>query len=419
MDNFFIYQTLRRKAGKIFPALKHQNYRLYFTGQLVSLIGTWLQTVAQGWLVFQLTHSAYLVGLVAALLNLPVLFFGVFGGVFVDRLNKQRLLIYTQAISLVLALILGTLTIFGLSNVWVVAVMAFLLGVVNAIDTPGRQALTIEMVGREHLPSAINLNIGSFNIARVIGPAIAGVLIAKVGVGFTFILNGLTFLGPLIALKQMRLNLVPVKSAQHPLLSLKTGLRYAYHHPIIRTLLIFTAITSVFGWSFTTLLPVIAETIFHQSAFGLGLLFSGFGTGAIFGTVFISIFHSRFSSRRLLLSASFLLTTAIFAFSLTSNFYIALGLMLLVGFGSASQMAVVNSSIQNNVENQLRGRVMSIFTTCNMGMLPIGSFLMGFIAEHFGSQIAISLGASIVFLFATYLYFTFTKLENIEYSAIT
>src|SRR3989344_9134241 len=180
--------SIRRRIGRIFPALKHENYRFYFSGQLISLSGTWLQTVAQGWLVFQLTHSAYLVGLFAALLNLPVLFFGVFGGVFVDRLNKQRLLIYTQAISLVLALILGTLTILGFANVWVVAVMAFLLGVVNAIDTPGRQALTIEMVGREHLPSAINLNIGSFNIARVIGPAIAGVLIAKVGVGFTFIL---------------------------------------------------------------------------------------------------------------------------------------------------------------------------------------------------------------------------------------
>lgn len=411
--------SLRLQITRLFPALKHKNFRFYFSGQLLSLSGTWLQTVAQGWLVFQLTHSAFLVGLVAALLNLPVLFFGIFGGVIVDRLNKQRILIYTQAISLFLALILGILTIWGFVNIWIVATMAFLLGIVNAIDTPARQALTIEMVGREHLPSAISLNIGSFNAARVIGPAIAGVLIAKFGVGFTFILNGFTFLGPLIALKRMRLNLIPVKSHHHPLLALKIGLRYAYHHPIIRTLLIFTAVTSIFGWSFTTLLPVIAETIFHQSAFGLGLLFSGFGIGAIFGTVFISIFHNRFSSKRLLLSASFLLTSSIFAFSLTSNFYSALALMLLIGFGSASQMSIVNSTIQGNVENHLRGRVMSIFTTCNMGMLPIGSFLMGYLAEHFGSQIAISFGATIVFLLAVYLYFTFTKLENIEYSAIT
>src|SRR3989344_2262255 len=163
MDNFFIYQTFRRKTGTIFPALKHKNYRFYFTGQLISLIGTWLQTVAQGWLVYDLTHSPFLVGLIGAIQFLPILVFGIIGGVLADKLNKQKLLIFTQAISLILALALGILTLSGLINIWIIGVLAFLLGIVNAIDTPGRQSFTIDLVGRKRLHSAISLNVGSFN----------------------------------------------------------------------------------------------------------------------------------------------------------------------------------------------------------------------------------------------------------------
>jgi MFS family permease len=412
-------ELLKKRIGKIFPALKHENYRFYFSGQLISLSGSWLQTVAQGWLVFQLTHSAYLVGLIAALQNLPVLFFGVFGGVIADRLNKQKLVIQTQIASMVLALILGVLTIFGLVNIWIVAVFALLLGLVSAIDTPGRQSLTIEMVGREHLPSAIALNVGSFNTARVIGPAIAGILISTLGVGVTFIINAFTFVGPILALRGMKLNLPAVKAPPHPLLAIKTGLSYSYRHPIIKMILIFTAITSVFGWAYVSMLPVVAEVIFHQNSFGLGLFYSVFGVGAVLGTVFVSAFHNRYSVKRLLLGGSFLFTIALFGFSLTSNFPFALGLLFISGAGIAAQMALMQSVIQNNVENHLRGRVMSIFTTAQQGMLFLGNYQIGFVSEYLGPQVAISIGAAVIFLFAIYLYLTFTKLENIEYSAIT
>lgn len=418
--NFMPVKLLQLKSSRIFPALKHENYRYYFSGQLISLIGTWLQTVAQGWLVYELTKSPFLVGLIGAIQFLPILIFGIIGGVLADRFNKRRLLIFTQAVSLVLALILGTLTILGLINIWIIGILAFLLGLINAIDTPARQSFAIDLVGREHLHSAIALNIGSFNSARVIGPAVAGFLIAKLGVGVTFILNGLTFLGPLIALILMKLNLAPSKiHHQHPVLSIKIGLHYAYRHPIIKVLLLFTIVYSIFGFSYTTMLPVIADRVFHQSAFGLGLLFSSAGLGAVFGTILVSLLYYKFSPKKLLLGGSFLFTISLFTFALTSNFTFALIILFFSGVGFASQMALINTTIQNNVENHLRGRVMSIFTTCLLGMQPIGNLQIGYISEHFGARIAISLGATIIFLFATYLYFTFTKLENIEYSAIT
>ena len=413
-------QFIRKKIGRIFPALKHENYRFYFQGQLISLSGSWMQTVAQGWLVYQLTQSPFMVGLVSALHHMPILFFGVFGGVIVDRFNKQKLILFTQGASLVLALILGLLTVTGYINVWVVSLFAFLLGLVNAIDTPARQSLIIEMVGKEHMPSAIALNVGSFNSARVFGPALAGILIARLGTGITFILNALTFLGPIIALKSMKLNLLnPPKTNQHPLLAIRQGLRYSYRHPIIKMVLIFTAVTSIFGWSYVSMLPVVAERVFHQDSFGLGLFYSSFGIGAVLGTVFISAFNNRYSVKRLLLGGSFLFTISLFAFTLTTNFPLALVFMFFSGAGIAAQMALMQSIIQNNVENSLRGRVMSIFVTAHQGMLFIGNFQIGWVAEEIGSRPAIALGASIIFVFAVYLYLTFTKLENIEYSAIT
>lgn len=411
---------LKLHLTKIFPALKHKNYRFYFSGQLISLIGTWLQTVAQGWLVYDLTRSPFLVGLIGAVQFLPILVFGIIGGVLADKFDKRKLLILTQGISLILALILGILTLLGLINIWIIGIMAFLLGLVNAIDTPGRQSFAIDLVGKEHLHSAIALNIGSFNGARVIGPAVAGFLIAKFGAGITFILNGFTFLGPLTALSVMKLAPSTEKPRQqHPILALKTGLRYSYYHPIIKTLLLFTVVFSIFGFSYTTMLPVIAERVYHQGAFGLGLLFSSAGLGAVIGTVVVSVLYTKYPTKSLLLGGSFLFAISLFIFAVTSDFTFALTLLFLSGVGFASQMALIVTTIQNNVENHLRGRVMSIFTTCLLGMQPIGNLQIGYLSEHLGSSVAISFGATIVFLFATYLYFTFTKLENIEYSAIT
>lgn len=412
-------KSVRKRIGRIFPALKHQNYRYYFSGQLVSLIGTWLQTVTLGWLVFQMTQSPFMVGLIGAVQFLPMLIFTVVGGVIADRVDKRKLLLTTQISFCILATTLGLLTVFGYANIWVIGVFAFLLGTVNAVDTPGRQSFIIEMVGREHLHSAITLNIGSFNSARVIGPAIAGFLIAVVGAGATFILNGLTFLGPIIALSTMKTKFIPPTSKHHPILAMKIGLKYAYRHPIIRTLLLFTIIFSIFGFSYTTMLPVIAERVYNQSAFGLGLLFSAAGLGAVIGTLVMAVIYTKYPPRLLLLGGSFLFASSLLAFTLTTNFVFALILLFISGIGFASQLSLINTTIQNSVENHVRGRVMSIFTTCLLGMQPIGNLQLGYLSEQIGSRPAIAIGAMIIFGFSVYLYLTFTKLENIEYSAIT
>lgn len=409
----------RRKVGRVFPALKHKSYRYYFSGQLISLIGTWLQTVTLGWLVFQMTQSPFLVGFITAIQFLPMLIFTVVGGVIADRVDKRKLLLTTQISFCILATTLGILTISGYANIWVIGFFAFLLGTVNAADTPGRQSFIIEMVGREHLYSAITLNISSFNSARVIGPAIAGFLIAAVGAGITFILNGISFLGPIIALSIMKVNPKVETKHHHPLLAMKIGFKYAYRHPIIRTFLIFTIIFSIFGFSYTTMLPVIAERVYNQTAFGLGILFSAAGLGAVVGTLFVAVFHNRFSPRKLLLIGSLMFAVSLLAFTITTNFYLALIVLFISGIGFASQLALINTTIQNNVENQLRGRVMSIFTTCLLGMQPLGNLQIGYLSEVIGSRPAIAIGASVVLVFAIYLYFTFNKLEDIEYSAIT
>src|SRR6185437_7149335 len=240
-----------------FPALQNKNYRLYFGGQLISLIGTWLQIVAQGWLVLQLTNSAFLIGLITALSTLPTLFLTLFGGVIVDQFPKKIILLFTQSAAMVLAFILGVLTVLNVITVWEIGLIAFLLGSVNAIDSPARQAFVSEMVDKEQLPSAIALNSGIFNAARVIGPSVAGLLIALIGTGGAFIVNGISYIAVIIALVIMRTSSNPVRKKINAIKAIREGLKYSFSHPIIRTLILFTGVSSIFGWSYTTVMPVI------------------------------------------------------------------------------------------------------------------------------------------------------------------
>ncbi len=401
--------SVKRKILRIFPAFRHINYRYYFFGQLISFTGSWLQTVAQGWLVFQLTHSPLMVGVVGALQFLPLFFFSLVGGVIADRVNKKGLLLITQSASLILAFALGMLTMFEMVNVWVVAVFAFLSGIVNAVDTPGRQSFAAELVSREHLPSAIAINMSTFNSARIVGPALAGILIATVGAGGTFIINALTFLAPLIALTLMDIKSEKVTHKHSALRAIKNGVKFAYTHTLIKNMLLMTMATSIFGWTFITLLPVIAERIFHQTPFGLGLMYSSVGLGSVCGLVFISAFYSRLNIKNTLLSANILFVVSIILFSLTRDFFTSLTFLFFTGMGISTQMALVISTIQNNVENYLRGRIMSIFNLCNMGMFPIGNFLLGYLAENFNSPFALRVGASIVFVFSLYIFFTLRR----------
>ncbi len=394
-----------KKIFTVFPALSNKNYRLFFWGQLISLIGTWLQIVAQGWLVLKLTNSAFLVGLVAALGTLPTLIFSLFGGVIVDRFPKRKIMIVTQASAMILAFILGILTVLNLITVWEIGFLAFLLGTVTALDIPARQAFVPEVVSKKELPSAISLNSGIFNAARVIGPGIAGFLIAFVGVGGAFLLNGISYIAVIVALILMKVEDKVFKSNLHPLVAIKEGITYSFTHPIIRTLLIFVGVISIFGWSYTTIMPVIAQNTFHQGAQGLGYLYAAGGLGAFTATFVVSVFANKISPLVFILGGNSLFAVGLILFTFTNNFTLALILLFFSGLGLLAQYAMMSTTIQHLVSDSVRGRVMSIYVLMFLGLSPLGNFQIGYLSEKFGTELAIRIGAIIVFLFGILVFF--------------
>jgi MFS family permease len=387
-----------------FPAFGSRNYRIYFSGQLVSLIGTWLQVVAQGWLVLQLTNSVFQVGLITALSSLPSLFFALPGGVIVDRFSKRKILFCTQAAAMLLAFILGLLSIFNLIVVWEIGIIAFLLGTVNAIDAPARQAFVSELVDKDQLPSAIALNSAIFNTARVIGPSVAGLLIALIGTGGAFIINGCSYVAVLAALLSLRMPEAPPKQKIDTFTAVKEGLYYSFTHPVIRTLIVFTGVSSVFGWSYTTVMPVIAQHKFHLGAAGLGYLYAASGLGSLLATFLIAAFSKKVSPLLFIFGGNALFAISIVLFSYTSDLHFALPLLFCSGLGLLSQFAMMNTMIQRIVKNEFRGRVMSIYILMFVGMIPLGNFEVGLLAEKTDTDFAIRTGAIIVFLFGAILF---------------
>ncbi len=397
---------------KIFPALANNNYRLFFSGQLISLIGTWLQIVAQSWLVLKLTNSAFLVGLVAAIATLPTLLFSMFGGLIVDAFPKKKILIFTQVSAMVLAFILGILTVAKIVNIWEIIFLAFLLGTVNALDIPARQAFVVEVVGKPLLPSAISLNSGIFNGARVIGPSLAGLLIGLIGTGGAFILNGISYFAVVLALIKMNVPSIVHPTHPNPLKAIGEAISYSFAHPIIRTLLIFVGVVSIFGWSYATVMPVIAQNIFHQGATGLGYLYAASGLGAVLATVVVSAFSRKVSAPVFILGGNFLFAVAIILFAMTSNLYLALLFLFFAGFGLLSMFSMINTIIQNMVEDRYRGRVMALYTIMFLGMAPFGNLQVGFLSERFGTSFAIEFGAVITLLFGAWIYFGRKKIRQ-------
>lgn len=392
-DLSFGASSFLRTFFSAFPAFKHRNYRLYFLGQLISMAGMWLQRVAQGWLIYQLTHSAFWVGTTAALGLLPLLFFTLPGGVIVDRFPKKKILYFTQAVAMILAFLLYLVTITNNANVFTISLLAFLLGLVDCLDKPARQAFVIELVGKEDLPSAIALNAGIFNGARVLGPAIAGFIIGIGGVSMAFLINAISFIPILFALYQVRVREEIPKEHPHPLMALKEGISFAYAHRAIRYLLLFIGGVSIFGWSYTTLLPVVAQSVFNMDATGLGYLYAVSGAGAVLATAMISTFSKEVSVMRFIVVGCLLFSFSTFLFSLTRNVVIAYPLLFLAGFGLVIQFSVINSLIQYMVPNEMRGRIMSLFVLMAVGTSPIGNFQIGILAEYFGTVFAIAANA--------------------------
>lgn len=401
-----------RYITRAFPALRYPNYRLYFMGQLVSLIGTWLQTVAQGYLVYELTRSAFWVGLIAALNFLPVMLFSLFGGVVVDRFKKRSILYVTQTVQMGLAFVLGGLVLGGVVNEYHIAFLAFLLGCSSAVDMPARQTFVNDIVDRKYLASAISLNAGVFNAARAVGPAFAGLLISYVGVGGAFILNGFTFIAIIVALSRMKIQEYVHPTHPHPIKAIMEGLRYSFSNPIIRPLLILAAFNSIFGWSYITVMPVVARDIYKVGAAGLGYLQSAAGVGAMLGAVLISIYSRRVKANNFIFGGTLLFVSALFIFSFVHTLPIGMLTLFFTGLGIIAAFSMTNSTIQHQVPDAIRGRVMSIYTLMFLGMSPLGSIEIGYLSEVLGVHNALRINACIMLIFSAVLYISQKELRS-------
>ena len=402
------------RVVSIFPALAHRNYQFYFAGQAISLVGFWLQAVGIGWLVFQLTHSAFWVGAVAAISGLPFLFLAIFAGVFIDRLNKQKLLVVTQIFEAIFAIILGFLVISNQINLTFVILLAFANGIVGSFDLPARFAFIVEMIGKKDLASAVSLNAGIFNAARFIGPTIAGIVIASFGVGWAFILNGISYLPGIWAVVIISpvLNHKPEVNV-HPLQSLKDGLSFILNDQKILNLTILAAIGTILIAPYQTLMPPIAQKVFSSGAQGLGSLLSSAGAGSLLGAILTSALSHKKNKTPFIIWGLAISSVSLILFSLNKNFLLAHVLLFFTGFGTIILASTLNTLVQLLTPNQMRGRIMAVYLTMFIGMMPVGNALAGVVAQKTSSLFAVGLGASLVLIFAITLYLrgVFTNLS--------
>jgi MFS family permease len=379
-------------------ALRHRNFQLFFSGQLISLTGTWMQTVAQSWLVYQMTGSSLKLGAVGFASQIPVFLVAPIGGMVADRVNRHKVVISTQIASMILAFTLAALTLTHRVRVPHIFVLAALLGIVNAFDIPGRQSFLVDMVGREDLMNAIALNSSMFNGARVIGPAVAGILVAKIGEGWCFFLNGISYIAVIIGLLLMRVHCPRRSQSDSPLEDIVEGFRWARETGPIRSLLLLLGVVSLVGMPYTVLMPIFADRILHGGAKALGILMGFTGVGALLGALTLAVRQGVKGLGRLvsICCAGFGISLIVFSFS--RQFWLSAAILVPVGFFIMLQMACSNTLIQSMVPDALRGRVMAVYSMMFMGMAPFGALLGGALADRLGAPITVSLGgcASIV-----------------------
>jgi MFS family permease len=399
---------VRAAGARTFSALSVRNYRLWITGQGISLSGTWMQTVAQGLLVLHLTGSGTSLGFVTALQALPVLLFGPWGGVIADRFPKRTILYATQAASGLLALLLGALVATGAIRIWMVYVLAFALGLAKAIDTPTRQSFVLEMVGKDHLVNAVSLNSTQVNLARVIGPTIAGALIATVGMAACFIVNGLSYFAVFAVLMAMRAgDLQPAPLAPRTRGQLQQGLRYVRSSPIVRTTLLMMALIGTFTYEFTVSLPLLAQTTFGQGASAYAAMTAAMGLGAVVGGLYTAS-RPPGSPGRLIWSA-LVFGGAVLLTAVAPTLPLAILSLLFVGFCSIRFTALANATLQLESAPEMRGRVMSLWTMAFLGSTLIGGPIIGGIGEHIGPRWALTLGAIAAFAAASLAAWAFQR----------
>jgi MFS family permease len=389
------------RASRTFSSLNNRNYRYYFAGQSVSLVGTWMQSVTQSWLVFATTHSGFDVGLIVALQTLPILILGPIGGTVADRYSKYNVLFYTQAFAGVQALVLAVLDLNGDLKLWELYTMAVALGLVNMIDNPTRQTFIVEMVGRDQLTNAVTLNSVMVNVARAIGPAVAGVLIASVGSGWCFLFNSISFLFVLTSLKMMHTEeLTPAPRVQRMRGQLREGFRYVGATPVLRQALIMMALIGCLTYEFQTTLPLMAGNTFHGDSKTYGFLTASMGVGAVVGGLVAAGRQGR-NPMRLIVTAA-LFGVAVLGAALAPDLIAEEIVLLLVGAGSVTFLALGNATLQLEADPSMRGRVMSLWSVAFLGSTPVGGPLVGFIGGSLGARYGLGVGALAALIAALY-----------------
>src|SRR6266704_5688179 len=379
-----------------FRALRHRNYRLFFWGQLVSLMGTWMQQTAMSWFVYEITNSKLLLGAVAAIGSAPMMLFSIWGGTLADLYPKRSVIVAAQTAQMSCAFLLAAGAWAGFATPSFIIVIAALNGVAMGFDMPARQAFTVEITSREDLLNAISLNSSIVNGARVVGPSVAGLLIGAVGVATCFFLNGVTFVAVIAGLLMMRLPRVErhvhaVSAGEHAW----NGIAYSMKHQRVRTILLLFLAVGVFGWSYAVLMPAFARDVLGRGANGYGGLMSASGTGGFIGALVVATYGHLFTPRRLALGGVWLFSIALFAFSLSRNFYLALVFLLFAGFGMLLFFSTSNTVLQTIVPDEMRGRVMGVWSLVFGAMIPLGSLDAGALAHWLGTPFALGFGAVI------------------------
>jgi MFS family permease len=376
------------------PALQSRNFRLFFAGQLISLIGTWMDNVAEAWLVYRLTGSSLKLGTIGFCSQIPVFLFAPLGGIVADRYDRHKIIIATQALSMAVAGALAILTLTHRVQVWHVFLLAAIGGVINAFDIPARQAFLSDMVGREKLMNAIALNSSMFNGARIVGPAVAGILVASIGEGWCFGANSLSYIAVITGLLMMKMHYTPRAGARDnsPLQDIVEGFRFVKNAKPIRVLLLLLGLVSLVGMPYSVLMPIFADRILHGGARGLGILMGATGVGALAGALTLALKRGLKGISRIISYCALGFGTSLILFSFSRYFWLSAFLLVPVGYSMMVQMASSNTLLQSMSPDRLRGRVLAVYSMMFMGMAPFGALFAGAIAEHVGAPITVAIG---------------------------
>jgi MFS family permease len=383
--------ALRTAAGQTFRSLRIRNYRLYFVGMLISTCGTWMQSVAQSWLVLKISGSSAAVGFTVALQFLPILVGGAWSGVLADRVDKRKLLIGTQASAGVLAAVLGFVVMFGAVQLWHIFLLAFALGVVTALDNPARRALSVEMVGKEYVSNAVSLSSAMFTGARVIGPAIAGILIAGVGIAWCFFANGISYVAAIVAFMVMRPDeFQAAERIQRKKGQLGDGLRYVWRTPELRGPLLMVAVIGTLSYNFQVVLPALAKFTFGGDASTFGLMYSLMSIGSVLGALFVA--HRTYATRRVLIASAAAFGALLLVAAAVPTLSLEIFVLMLVGAAGVMFVSTANGLLQQHADPQMQGRVMALYSVAFLGSTPIGSPIVGWVDDAFNPRAGLALG---------------------------